>query len=226
MSRDNMTLKDIVVQQTEATGILPCIKLKQQDDFIAYAQAMYDGGARVIEVTMTTPGALEAIEAISAEFKDRLWVAAGTVIDAATARDVIGHGGSLIVNPAVIPDVIAMGNRHGVPVYSGAFTATECLQAMHAGASMIKIFPAQLGGAKYMTNLRMVYPQVKLIPSGGISLDNAAEFIRRGACAVSGARTFMNREKIAAEGIGWITSQIASYVEIIREAKDRLPELP
>lgn len=221
-----MALKDIVIQQTEATGILPCIKLKQQDDFIAYAQAMYDGGARIIEVTMTTPGALGAIEAISTEFKDRLWVAAGTVLDAATAREVIGHGGSLLVNPAVIPEVIALGNRYGVPVYSGAFTATECLTAIQAGASMIKIFPAQLGGPKYMTNLRMVYPQVKLIPSGGVSLDNAAEFIRCGACAVSGARTFMNREKIAAEGIGWITSQVARYIEIIRQAKANLPELP
>ena len=166
---------------------------------------MYDGGARVIEVTMTTPGALAAIEAIAAEFQGRLWVAAGTVLDAATAREVILHGGSLIVNPAVIPDVIDVANRYLVPVYSGAFTATECLQAMRAGASMVKIFPAELGGPKYMTNLRMVFPEVNLIPSGGVSLDNAAEFIRCGACAVSGARTFMNREKIAAEGLGWIT---------------------
>ena len=226
MSRLDMTLKEIVVQQTETTGILPCIKLKQEENFIAYAQAMYDGGARVIEVTMTTPGALRAIEAISAEFKDRLYVAAGTVLDAATAREVILHGGSLIVNPAVIPEVIAMGNRKGVPVYSGAFTATDCLNATEAGAAMVKIFPAQLGGPRYMTNLRMVYPQVKLIPSGGVSLDNAADFIRCGASAVSGARTFMNRERIAAEGMGWITSQVARYIEIIREARENLPELP
>ncbi len=226
MSRLAMTLKELVVQQTEATGILPCIKLKQEADFLPYAQAMYDGGARVIEVTMTTPGALRAIEAISAEFKDRLYVAAGTVLNAATAREVILHGGSLIVNPAVIPDVIAMGNRSGVPVYSGAFTATECLHAIEAGAAMVKIFPAQLGGPRYMTNLRMVYSQVKLIPSGGISLDNAADFIRCGACAVSGARTFMNRERIAAEGLSWIASQVARYIEVIREAKKNLPELP
>ena len=155
-----------MIEQTKATGILPCIKLKAKDDFLAYAQAMYDGGARVIEVTMTTPGALEAIEAISAAFRGRLWVAAGTVLDPATAREVILHGGSLIVNPAVVPDVIDVANRYCVPVYSGAFTATEVLQAMRAGASMIKIFPAQLGGPKYMTNLRMVFPEVNLIPSG------------------------------------------------------------
>lgn len=226
MSDNDRSLREIVLEQTKATGILPCIKLKEKDDFIAYAQAMYDGGARVIEVTMTTPGALDAIQAISSQFKGKLWVAAGTVLDPVTAREVILHGGSVIVNPAVIPDVIDIANRYLVPVFSGAFTATEVLAAMRAGASMVKIFPAELGGPKYMTNLRMVYPQVQLIPSGGISLENAAEFIRCGACAVSGARTFMNREKIAAEGLGWITRQVARYVEITRDARKNLPELP
>jgi 2-dehydro-3-deoxyphosphogluconate aldolase / (4S)-4-hydroxy-2-oxoglutarate aldolase len=226
MSRSDKTLKEIVIEQTKAAGVLPCIKLKAKDDFLAYAQAMYDGGARVIEVTMTTPGALEAIEAISSTFQGRLWVAAGTVLDPTTAREVILHGGSVIVNPAVVPDVIDMANRYCVPVYSGAFTATEVLAAMRAGAAMIKIFPAQLGGPKYMTNLRMVYPEINLIPSGGINLETAAEFIRCGACAVSGARTFMDPEKIAAEGIGWITDQVARYVEIVRKAKENLPELP
>lgn len=226
MSRSDWSVREIVVQQTKATGVLPCIKLKQQDDLLAYAQAMYDGGARVVEVTMTTPGALAAIETIAGHFAGRMWVGAGTVLDAATAREVILHGGSLIVNPAVIPDVIDLANRYQVPVYSGAFTATECLQAMRAGATMVKIFPAELGGPRYMTNLRMVYPQLNLIPSGGISVDNAAEFIRCGACAVSGARTFMNREQIAAEGLQWITQQVARYIEIVKKAKQDLPELP
>jgi 2-dehydro-3-deoxyphosphogluconate aldolase/(4S)-4-hydroxy-2-oxoglutarate aldolase len=220
------SIREIVIEATKATGILPCIKLHQRADYLAYAKAMYEGGARVIEVTMTTPGALEAIEAISTEFKNRLWVAAGTVLDAATAREVILHGGSVIVSPAVVPEVIAVANKYCIPVYSGAFTATECLTAMQAGAAMVKIFPAQLGGAKYMTNLRMVFPLLNIIPSGGISLDNAAEFIRCGACAVSGARTFMNEEKIASEGLEWITKQVAKYIEIIREAKKNLPELP
>ena len=225
MTRTCKNLKETVIEQTKQTGVLPCIKLHKKDDFLAYAQAMYDGGARVIEITMTTPGALKAIEAISTEFKDRLWVAAGTVLDATTAREVILHGGSLIVNPSVIPEVIKLSNRYNIPVYSGAFTATECLTAMELGSAMIKIFPAQMGGAKYMTNLKMVYPEVNLIPSGGINLENAADFIRCGACAVSGARTFMDMEKIQTEGLGWITKQVAKYIEIIKEAKKDLPEL-
>lgn len=226
MSRNDQSLKEIVIQQTKATGILPCIKLKEKQDCLPIARAMYEGGARVIEITMTTPGALEAIEAISSEFKGKLWVAAGTVLDAATARDVILQGGSLIVNPAVIPDVIQLANRYCIPVYSGAFTATECLQAMESGASMVKIFPAQLGGAKYMTNLKMVFPEVNIIPSGGISLENAADFIRCGACAVSGARVFMNPDKIRAEGLEWVTRQVAQFVDIIKKTKADLPELP
>lgn len=93
-SRD-VSLKEYVIQQTKSTGILPCIKLHQKDDYIAYAQAMYDGGARVIEVTMTTPGVLEAIEAISSHFGDKLLVAAGTVLDPTSAREVIMHGEAL-----------------------------------------------------------------------------------------------------------------------------------
>ena len=216
---DNMTRKEFVIAQTKACGILPCIKLHEKSDVISYAQAMYDGGARILEVTMTTPGVLEAIEAISSHFGDKLLVAAGTVLDAASAREVLLHGGSCIVNPCVIPDVINVANRYNAPVYSGAFSATEVFQAMQAGASMVKIFPGALGGAKYMTNLRMVFPEVNLIPSGGINLDNAADFIRCGACAVSGARVFMDEAHIREEGLQWIMQQVRRFVSVIADAK-------
>lgn len=224
-SRD-VSLKEYVIQQTKSTGILPCIKLHKKDDYIAYAQAMYDGGARVIEVTMTTPGVLEAIEAISSRFGDKLLVAAGTVLDPTSAREVILHGGSIIVNPCVIEDVIDVANRYNVPVFSGAFSATEVFTAMRKGATMVKIFPGALGGPKYMTNLKMVFPDVNLIPSGGITPENAAEFIKCGACAVSGARTFMDFEKIEKEGLVSITNQVKKFIDIIAEAKKDLPIIP
>jgi 2-dehydro-3-deoxyphosphogluconate aldolase / (4S)-4-hydroxy-2-oxoglutarate aldolase len=215
-----------VVRETKATGVLPCIKLNEREDCIPYAQAMYDGGARVVEVTMTTPGALEAIESIATHFQGRLWVAAGTVLDPQTAREVILHGGSLIVSPALRKSVIRMAGRYGVPVYSGAFTATECLDAMEAGATMVKVFPAHVGGPKYMTNLKMVYPGLDLIPSGGVTLENAAQFIHCGACAISGARTFLDREAIAAEGLAWITRKVSAFIEAVRKAKESAPPLP
>lgn len=224
-SRD-VSLKEYVIQQTKSTGILPCIKLHQKDDYIAYAQAMYDGGARVIEVTMTTPGVLEAIEAISSHFGDKLLVAAGTVLDPTSAREVIMHGGSIIVNPCVVDDVIDLASRYNVPVFSGAFSATEVFNAMRKGATMVKIFPGALGGPKYMTNLKMVFPDVNLIPSGGITPDNAAEFIKCGACAVSGARTFMDFDKIEKEGLISVTNQVKKFINIIAEAKKDLPIIP
>lgn len=218
-------LKEGVIRAIKGTGVLPCIKLDENGDFVRYAKAMYDGGARVVEITMTTPGVLEGIEAISDHFKnhknheDRLYVAAGTVLDATSAREVILHGGSVLVNPCVIPEVIELGLRYGVPTLSGAFTATECFAAMRAGAAMAKIFPGALGGPKYMANLKMVFPELDLIPSGGITPENAGEFIRCGATAVSGARTFMDTGQIALHGIEWVTGQVKKFVEIVREAK-------
>ena len=226
MRKSDQSLKEYVIQQTKSTGILPCIKLHEKDDYIAYAQAMYDGGARVLEVTMTTPGVLEAIEAISDHFGDEMLVAAGTVLDAASAREVILHGGSIIVNPCVIEDYSDVANRYNVPVFSGAFSATEVFTAMRKGATMVKIFPGALGGPKYMTNLKMVFPEVNLIPSGGITPDNAADFIRCGACAVSGARTFMDFEKIQREGLVSVTHQVRKFIDIIAEAKKDVPIIP
>lgn len=226
MKKSDMSLKEYVINQTKSTGILPCIKLHKKDDYIAYAQAMYDGGARVLEVTMTTPGVLEAIEAISQHFGDEMLVAAGTVLDATSAREVIMHGGSIIVNPCVVDDVIDVANRYNVPIFSGAFSATEVFAAMRKGATMVKIFPGALGGPKYMTNLKMVFPEVNLIPSGGITPDNAAEFIKCGACAVSGARTFMDFEKIEKEGLVSITNQVRKFIDIIKEAKKDIPIIP
>lgn len=221
-----MGIRDEAIQRTKCTGILPAIKLRQPEDLLPYAQALYRGGARVMEVTMTTPGVLEAFRCISAEMGDQLFLAAGTVLNAAAAEDAIRAGAHVIVSPAVVPEVIAVAKSYGRACYSGAFTATECLTAMRAGADMIKIFPAALGGPGYMTNLRMVFPEVDLIPSGGISPESAWDFIQCGACAISGARNFVDPAMIAEHGMGWITERTAQYIRIVSEAKASAPPLP
>jgi len=222
----DMNVREEVIHLTKSTGILPAMKLKEKENVLPYVQAMYEGGARVVEITMTTPGVLQAFEAIAAEFGGKVYMAAGTVLDAATARAAILAGARLIVSPALIPEVIATANRYQVACYAGAFTATEVLAAMQAGADMVKIFPAALGGPRYMTNLRMVFPEVNLIPSGGVSLENAGEFIRCGACAISGARNFFDREMVRQHGVGWITERVAQYIRIVAEAKANMPPLP
>jgi 2-dehydro-3-deoxyphosphogluconate aldolase/(4S)-4-hydroxy-2-oxoglutarate aldolase len=215
----NESLRETVVRSTKESGVVPCIKLDAPADCLPFAEAMHAGGARVVEVTMTTPGALDAIERIAGAMAGKLHVAAGTVLDPQTAREVILRGGSLIVSPALRPKVIEMACRYGVPVYSGGFTATECLDAMEAGATMVKVFPAHVGGPKYMANLKMVYPGLGLIPSGGIHLETAAEYIRHGACAVSGARTFLDPAAVADHGPEWITRRVAAFIAAVREAK-------
>jgi len=221
-----MSIRDEVVQLTLRTGIMPAIKIKAEDDILPYVQAMMEGGARVVEITMTTPGVLDHFRAIAAAFGGEVHTAAGTVLDAATARQAIDAGVSVIVSPATKPEVIATAKRYNVACYPGAFTATEVLTAMEAGADMVKIFPAALGGPKYMTNLKMVYPELNLIPSGGINLDTAAEFIHAGACAVSGARNFFNYEMVKQHGVSWVTEQVATYIDIVAKAKASMPPLP
>lgn len=226
MDLANMSARERAIHRTRSTGVLPAIKLKQDEDIVPYVRAMVEGGARVVEVTMTTPGVLEMFRALAEEFGDELSTAAGTVLDAAAAREAIAAGARVIVSPAVVPEVIATAHRYGAACYAGAFTATECLTAIQAGADMVKIFPAAIAGPAYMTNLRMVYPEVNLIPSGGVSLENAADFIRSGACAVSGARNFFDREAVAREGLTWITDQVAAYIDIVARAKATADPLP
>lgn len=221
-----MSIRDEAISRIKTTGVLPAMKLKQKENMLPYVQAMYDGGARVVEITMTTPGVLEAFEAIREAFGDKMWIASGTTLDAATARLAILAGVKIIVTPAVAPEVIATARRYGAACFSGAFTATECLNAMQLGADMCKIFPAALGGPAYMTNLKMVFPEVDLIPSGGIRLENAGEFIQCGACAVSGARNFFDREMVAQHGVGWVTERVAAYMRVVAQAKQNLRPLP
>ena len=221
-----MSARERAIHRTKTTGVLPAIKLKQDEDIVPYVRAMIDGGARVVEVTMTTPGVLEMFRALAKEFGDEISTAAGTVLDAAAAREAIAAGARVIVSPAVVPEVIATAHRYGAACYAGAFTATECLTAVQAGADMVKIFPAAVAGPAYMTNLRMVYPEINLIPSGGVSLDNAADFIRSGASAISGARNFFNREAVAREGLAWITDQVVTYIDIVAQAKATAEPLP
>ncbi len=223
---DHMSRREEVIYLTKSTGVLPAIKLKQGKDLLPIAEAMIKGGIRVLEVTMTTPGVLEAFRAIKYAFGDQLHLASGTTLDAAAAYAAIQAGVSIVVSPAAIPAVIETAHRYQIACYAGAYTATEVLQVLSLGASMAKIFPASLAGPKYMTNLRMVYPDANLIPSGGIGLDTAAEYIRCGACAVSGARHFYDEQAVAEQGLGWVTEQTRHFLALVAEAKRTAYPLP
>jgi 2-dehydro-3-deoxyphosphogluconate aldolase/(4S)-4-hydroxy-2-oxoglutarate aldolase len=205
-----LNLRERAVQWTKETGILPAIKLKfEEEDVIPYIEAMYEGGARVVEITMTTPGVLRHFEAIRDHFGDRVITASGTTLDATSARLAILSGVGVIVSPMLKVELIETAHRYGAACYIGSFTATEILQALEAGADMIK-----------------VYPEINLIPSGGIGLDNAADYIKYGACAISGARNFFDYKMVKEHGLGWITEQVKKYMDLVADAKATMPPLP
>ncbi|MCA9905212.1 MAG: bifunctional 4-hydroxy-2-oxoglutarate aldolase/2-dehydro-3-deoxy-phosphogluconate aldolase [Anaerolineae bacterium] len=223
---NTMSLREEAVHLTKTTGVLPAIKLKDGRDLLPYAQALYDGGIRVMEVTMTTPGVLDAFRAIKHDFGGKLHLASGTTLTAAAAYAAIQAGVSIIVSPSLDLEVAKVAHTYQVAFYPGAYTAREVLDAMQAGAHIVKIFPAALAGPRYMLNLKMVYPEVNLVPSGGVSIDTAAEYIRCGACAISGARNFVDAEQIAQHGTGWITEQARHYLALVAEARATAYPLP
>lgn len=227
MNDDQLNLRERAVLWTKETGVLPAMKLKREvEDVVPYIEAMVEGGMKVVEITMTTPNALRHYEAIRDRFGESVIIASGTTLDAASARLAILSGVGIIVSPMLKIELIETAHRYGAACYPGSYTATEVLAAIEAGADMVKIFPGALAGPKYMTNLKMVYPEVNLIPSGGVGLDNAADFIQCGACAISGARNFFDLEQVEKHGLKWITEQVKKYIDIVAEAKRNAPPLP
>lgn len=224
---DQYNLRERAVAWTKQTGVMPAIKLKHEtEDILPYIRAMADGGIKVVEITMTTPGALRHFKAIRDHFGKSMITASGTTLDAASARLAIEAGVGVIVSPMLKVELIETAHRYGAACYIGSFTATEVLAGMEAGADMVKIFPGALAGPRYMTNLKMVYPEINLIPSGGVGLDNAADFIRCGACAISGARNFFDYEQVQEHGLKWITEQAQKYIKLVADAKESMPPLP
>src|SRR5882757_8928021 len=170
--------------QIEALGIVAVIRLKDPGKLRAVVDAMADGGVRALEVTMTVPGAVDLIRALAPSLPAGFLLGAGTVTDAATARAVIDAGATFVVGPVFRPDVIAACHERDVAAMPGCFTPTEILAAHECGADIIKVFPATMLGPQFLKDVRGPLPQVKLMPTGGVTLDNAGDWIRAGAVAV------------------------------------------
>jgi 2-dehydro-3-deoxyphosphogluconate aldolase/(4S)-4-hydroxy-2-oxoglutarate aldolase len=173
-----------VTAQVEALGIVAVIRLKDPATLRAVVDAIAEGGVRALEVTMTVPRAVELIRELAAALPEGFLLGAGTVTDPATARAVIDAGASFVVGPVFRPDVIAACHERDVPVMPGCFSPTEILAAHDSGADIVKVFPATMLGPQFIKDVRAPLPQVKLMPTGGVTLDNAGDWIRAGAVAV------------------------------------------
>ena len=184
---------------------------------MALAVAVAAGGVNVLEVTMTVPGAMEVIRRLVKE-QPEILVGAGTVLDAETARICMLEGAQFVVSPALNLKTIEMCHRYSVAVLPGALTPTEVVTAWEAGADVVKVFPAgAMGGAKYLASLKGPLPQVKMIPTGGVSLASAAEFLRAGAFALGVGSDLVDAKAMAAGKPEVVTETARKYMQIVRE---------
>ncbi len=215
--------KSEVIRQIRETGLVPVVRADSGDEAMRAIDAIKEGGINVLEITMTVPGAVRVIEAVTARYGADALVGAGTVLDAETARACILAGAQFIVSPALDLATIACCRRYGVAVLPGALTPTEVVQAWTAGADFVKVFPAgALGGASYIKSLKAPLPQIELVPTGGVSLKTAADFIKAGASAL-GVGADLVDTKALREGRGaLITERARQFLDIVREARAQL----
>ncbi|MDQ3488663.1 MAG: bifunctional 4-hydroxy-2-oxoglutarate aldolase/2-dehydro-3-deoxy-phosphogluconate aldolase [Acidobacteriota bacterium] len=186
-----------IVAAIEQAGVVAVIRLKDPDKLRAIVDAIGRGGIRAIEVTMTVPGAVELIRALAPTLPSGFILGAGTVLDPDTARQVIDAGAQFVVSPVFRRGVIDACHQRGVPAMPGCYTPTEILDAWDAGADVVKVFPATSLGPGFFKDVRGPLPHVKLMPTGGVSLDNAGEWIRAGAVAVGVGTALLDPKAIA-----------------------------
>ncbi|HXO84996.1 MAG TPA: bifunctional 4-hydroxy-2-oxoglutarate aldolase/2-dehydro-3-deoxy-phosphogluconate aldolase, partial [Gemmatimonadales bacterium] len=162
-------------------GIIPIIRASTADIAMPVAEALLQAGLPIVEITMTVPNAIDAIRAVAKRFAGRLLVGAGTVTDGETARRAVDAGAEFIVSPCLVADVIEAAHDVDVAVLPGALTPTEVFEAFRSGADMVKVFPVQsVGGAAYLRALRGPFPDIPLVPTGGVTLENMAEMFKAG----------------------------------------------
>ena len=212
--------KDEVIGRIRKCGVLPVIRASSQEEALAVAEAVAAGGIDTIELTMTVPGAAEAIAKLTAN-RPELLVGAGTVPDAETARECIAAGANFIVSPSTNFDTIAYCNEVDIVVMPGALTPTEIVNAWDAGADVVKVFPADaLGGAKYLRSLKAPLPHIRLIPTGGVSEATAADLIRAGAEAVGVGADLVDLETLRNGNAAAITEAARKYLSVVAAARE------
>ncbi|MFN0053401.1 MAG: bifunctional 4-hydroxy-2-oxoglutarate aldolase/2-dehydro-3-deoxy-phosphogluconate aldolase [Planctomycetales bacterium] len=201
------------------SGIVAVIRSTSSDQLVEVARALYEGGVDVLEITFTVPRALEIISAVRDALGAKVLLGAGTVLDPETARAAFLAGAEFLVAPTVNLDVIRLGNRYDKLVMPGAFTPTEILTAWEAGAQIIKVFPADLGGPAYLKTLHGPLPQVRLLPTGGVNLKTLPDFLKAGACAVGLGGALVEPQAVQAKDIARIRDLAGQYVELVKQTR-------
>jgi 2-dehydro-3-deoxyphosphogluconate aldolase/(4S)-4-hydroxy-2-oxoglutarate aldolase len=213
--------REIVLRDIEAVGVVAVIRLADGKRLLEVAEALGAGGIRAIEVTMTVPGAVEIIRTLARSLPASYQVGAGTVLDSATAERVIEAGASFVVSPVLNYAVIEACRERRVAVMPGCFTPTEILSAADAGADIVKVFPATALGPGYFRDLRAPLPHLRLMPTGGVTTENAGAWIRAGAVAIGVGASLVDRQAIADRRFDVITANARQFVAAVADARPR-----
>ncbi len=211
-----------VVDRIRGVGIIPVVRAQSGDEALAAVDAICAGGIPILEITMTVPGAVKIIKELTKRLGDEALIGAGTVLDSETARQCIDAGARFVVSPSLDVPTIDACRSLRVPVFPGAMTPTEVVTAWKAGADAVKVFPANaVGGATYLKSLRAPLPQIELIPTGGVSLTNVAEFMAAGALAVGVGADLVNLDAVRNGDVASITAKAREYVSAVNAARGR-----
>jgi 2-dehydro-3-deoxyphosphogluconate aldolase/(4S)-4-hydroxy-2-oxoglutarate aldolase len=203
----------------EETGVIAIMRAQSSDQLLKAADAIQAGGVRAIEVTMTTPGALEVIAEARRRYGAELLFGAGSVLDPETGRAAILAGAQFIVAPTLNLGLIELCRRYSIPVMPGAYTPTEALTAWQAGADIVKIFPAEVGGPAYLRAIRAPLPQLKLCPVGGVDLDTSADFIESGAACLGVGSALINQKLLDSGDFAELTRRAVRFREEVDKGR-------
>ncbi|WP_397546324.1 bifunctional 4-hydroxy-2-oxoglutarate aldolase/2-dehydro-3-deoxy-phosphogluconate aldolase [Rhodothermus marinus] len=208
-----------IVSELIRRGAVAVIRMSDPERLVRVVEAICEGGVTAIEITMSVPRAFQMIEEVARRLGEVALVGAGSVLDAETARLVIEAGARYVVSPVFKPEIIQTAHRYDVPALPGAFTPTEILAAHEAGADIVKVFPADVVGMAFFKAIKAPMPQLKLMPTGGVTLTNAGEWLRAGACAVGVGSALLDRAAIAEGRWEKLTENARTLIESIRQAR-------
>lgn len=212
--------REAALQRVLNTGIVSIIRAKSGEQLVGVAEALYEGGIDVIEVTFTVPGVLDIIAAVKKQLGNRILLGAGTVLDTESARAALLAGAEFLVTPTVNPDVIKLCNRYSKVIMPGAFTPTEILTAWEAGADIVKVFPAEIGGPAFLKAVHGPLPHIRLLPTGGVNLETLPSFVKAGACAVGLGSALVEQKAVESGDFARIRSLAEQYVSLLKKTRE------
>jgi 2-dehydro-3-deoxyphosphogluconate aldolase/(4S)-4-hydroxy-2-oxoglutarate aldolase len=208
--------RETILKRVLDGGIVAVVRAESGESLVKVVRALAEGGLTAAEITFTVPDAIDVIRQVRKDVGDAVVLGAGTVLDAETARVALLAGAEYIVSPTVNVEVIRLCRRYDKAVMPGAFTPTEVLTAWEAGADIVKIFPADVGGPAYLKALRGPLPQVRVMPTGGVDLDTAENFLKAGACCLGIGGSLVEPKAVASGDFARIRDLAGQYAAIVR----------